>query len=181
MILTVDMNWKKTSLGYYEFVTPILEVAEKIDECMVKHYLEITSQDLKRCSKIILSGTALKDNAFLFKPEKFNWLKETEKPTLGICAGMEIIGKVFGAALKESLEVGMTNITTIKANTLFSGDFKAYSLHSYCVKASDNFEVLGQSIKCVQAIKHRDKLIFGVLFHPEVRNTQILKNFILIA
>ena len=108
MILVIDMNWKKDSLGYYEFVTPILAVAEKSDKCRVKHYLKVSKQDLDKCDKIILSGTALKDNAFLSKQEKFQWLTQTEKPVLGICAGMEIIGLVFGATLSQSVEVGMT-------------------------------------------------------------------------
>jgi GMP synthase-like glutamine amidotransferase len=179
MILIVDMNWKNDSLDFYEFVKPILEVAEKIDKCFVKHYLEVTTKDLQECSKIILSGTALKDNAFLTKPEKFQWLKETQKPILGICAGMEIIGIVFGGVLTESLEIGMTQIKTVASNPLFSGDFKAYSLHNFGIKPSAIFEILAQSAKCVQAIKHENKAIFGVLFHPEVRNPLIIKNFIL--
>ena len=62
MILVVDMNWKEDSLGFYEFVVPIVTIAKKLDKVVVRHYLEITNQDLNRCSKIILSGTALKDN-----------------------------------------------------------------------------------------------------------------------
>ena len=79
----------------------------------VKHYLEVTSQDLKSCDKIILSGTTLKDTATLSQLEKFDWLKETEKPVLGICAGMETIGVVFGAPLIRCLEIGMTPITVL--------------------------------------------------------------------
>jgi GMP synthase-like glutamine amidotransferase len=178
MILIVDMNWKEDSLGFFEFVVPIVTIAKELDKCVVRHYLEITSQDLNRCSKIILSGTALKDNVFLTNPEKFQWLKETKKPILGICAGMEIINIVFGGVLNESLEIGMTQIKTVAANPLFSGDFKAYSLHNFCTKPSAAFEILAQSTKCIQAIKHKNKPIFGVLFHPEARNPLIIENFI---
>jgi GMP synthase-like glutamine amidotransferase len=179
MILVVDLNWKKDSLGFNEFVAPILAIAEKLDHCTVKHYLEITSQDLCRCDRIILSGTTLKDNKFLFELNKFQWLKEIERPILGICAGMEIIAMVFGEGLNESLEIGMTQIKTVASNPLFSGDFKAYSLHNFCIKPSAAFEILAQSTKCIQAIKHKNKLIFGVLFHPEARNPLIIENFIL--
>ena len=178
MILVVDMNWKEDSLGFYEFVVPILTIAKKLDDFVVRHYLKITSQDLNRCNKIILSGTALKDNAFLSHLELFHWIKEIEKPSLGICAGMEVLGMVFGADLIESLEIGMTMIQTVKVNPLFFGDFKAYSLHSYCVKPSDSFDILAKSAKSVQAIKHKNKKIYGLLFHPEVRNQEILINFI---
>ena len=180
MILTVDMNWKKNSLGFYEFVLPITAVAEKLDECLVKHYLEVTDEDINRCDRIILSGTPLKDTATLSQPEKFAWLKETEKPVLGICAGMETIGLVFGMLMIRCLEIGMTQITTLKQNPLFCGDFKAYSLHSYCVEPSSDFDVWAKSAKCSQIIKHKIKPIYGVLFHPEVRNSELIKQFIIL-
>jgi GMP synthase (glutamine-hydrolysing) len=66
----------------------------------------------------------------------------------------------------------------LKDNPLFSGDFRAYSLHTIRVDLPDEFEVWAQSAKCVQAIKHKTKPIYGVLFHPEVRNQEILKNFV---
>ena len=178
MILVVDMNWKKDSLGFYEFVLPIVTIAKTQDECIIKHFLEVTNQDLSQCDRVILSGTALKDTATLSQLEKFRWLKETEKPVLGICAGMETIGAVFGMRLIRCLEIGMTQINILKENPLFSADFKAYSLHSYCVEASDDFEVWAKSSKCIQIIKHKIKPIYGVLFHPEVRNNELIKRFI---
>ena len=178
MILIVDMNWKKNSLGYYEFVLPIAAVVEKIRDFSIKHYSEVTNQDLNQCGSVILSGTALKDIATLSHLEKFQWLKETEKPVLGICAGMETLGVVFGACLVKCLEIGMTPIISLKDNPLFSADFKAYSLHSYCVEASKEFEVWAKSGECIQVIKHKTKPIYGALFHPEVRNPELIKRFI---
>jgi GMP synthase (glutamine-hydrolysing) len=178
MILVVDMNCKKDSLGYYEFVLPIVTIAKTQDECIVKHYLEITSRDVNQCKIVILSGTALKDTATLSQPEKFIWLKETEKPVLGICAGMETIGVVFGLRLVRCLEIGMTSISISEENPFYREDFKAYSLHSYCVEPSADFEVYAKSTKCSQIIKHKTDPIYGVLFHPEVRNTELIKRFI---
>jgi GMP synthase-like glutamine amidotransferase len=178
MTLIVDMNWKKDSLGYYEFVSPLEAIVEKICDYKTKHFLEVTNQDLNQCDNVILSGTALKDTATLNQPEKFQWLKEIEKPVLGICAGMETVGVVFGARLVKSLEVGMTTIISLRDNPLFSADLKAYSLHSCCVEASEEFEVWAKSAKCIQVIKHKKKPIFGVLFHPEVRNQELIKRFL---
>jgi GMP synthase (glutamine-hydrolysing) len=179
MILIVDMNWKKDSLGYYEFVLPVAAVAEKISDYKIKHYLEVTNEDLNQCSSVILSGTALKDIVTLSHPEKFQWLKEhPEKPVLGICAGMETIGVVFGSRLIKCLEIGMTPIISLKDNPLFSADFKAYSLHSYCVEFSEEFEVWAKSAKCIQVFRHKTKPIYGALFHPEVRNQELIKRFI---
>jgi GMP synthase (glutamine-hydrolysing) len=178
MILVVDMNCKKDSLGFHEFVLPIIEVIKPLDKWSVKHYLEVSDADLNHCDGVILSGNALKDVATLNQPEKFQWLKATEKPILGICAGMETIGVVFGARLTRFLEIGMTAVKTVKENPLCQGDFKVYSLHSVCVEPSVDFEVWAKSAQCVQVIKHKRKRIHGVLFHPEVRNQEILKRFV---
>jgi len=179
MILIVDMNWKRNSLGVYEFVLPLASIAQEMDECIIKHYLEVTSEDIAHCDRIILSGTALRDNATLSQPEEFEWIKSTEKPVLGICAGMQTIGLVFGLRLRRCLEIGMTQITALKENSLFStAAFRAYSLHNYSVETSAEFEVLAESAKCLQAIKHRKKPLYGVLFHPEVRNPDIINRFI---
>jgi GMP synthase-like glutamine amidotransferase len=178
MILIIDMNWKKNSLGYYEFVLPILEIAGKMGECRIKHYGEISNEDLTQCDKIILSGTALSDTLTLKQTEKFQWLKETAKPVLGICAGMQTVAMVFGASLVKCVEIGMTPITTVKENLFMQGNFKAYSLHSYCVEPSEEFEVWAKSDKCIQVVKHKTKPIYGVLFHPEVRNQELIKNFL---
>ena len=178
MILIVDMNWKKDSLGYCEFVTPIALIVKSLGEYTVKHYLELTNETLSQCNIVILSGTALKDTATLSQLEKFQWLKETEKPVLGICAGMETIGMVFGMRLTGCLEIGITRINVVKENVLLSEGLKAYSLHSVCVESSADFEVWAESTKCIQVIKHKVKPIYGVLFHPEVRNPELIKRFI---
>jgi GMP synthase-like glutamine amidotransferase len=178
MILVVDLNFKKGSLGFYEFVSPMVAIAEELDKCVVKHYLEVTQETLSRCSKIILSGTALKDNVTLEQPDKFQWLKDCGKPVLGICAGMQTIGVVFGARLEKCLEIGMVQVTTLVANPLFSSSFKAYALHNYSVQPSPVLDALADSATCVQAIKHKTKAIYGVLFHPEVRNKEIIRRFI---
>ncbi len=178
MILVVDMNWKRGSLAFNEFVPPIVSVVQPLEECVVKHFLDVKQAELESYSKIILSGTTLKDHATLKQIEKFDWIKTCGKPILGICAGMQTIALVFNVPLRACLQVGMAEITTLKENPLFQGKFNAYTLHNYSVEPSQNFETLAESTKCIQAIKHKQKNIYGVLFHPEVRNQEILKRFI---
>jgi GMP synthase-like glutamine amidotransferase len=178
MILIIDMNWKKDSLGFYEFVLPIVSIVEVTENCAVKHYSDVSEEDTINCSKIILSGTALKDNVTLGQPEKFDWIRKVDKPILGICAGMQTIGVAFGLLLTRCLEIGMTQIITVSENPLFGTSFKAYSLHNYTVESSEEFEILAESEKCIQAMKHKQKAVFGVLFHPEVRNSEIIKRFV---
>jgi GMP synthase (glutamine-hydrolysing) len=179
MILVVDMNCKKNSLGFYEFVLPIVSVAEELDECVVKHYTEITEENAGEHDCIVLSGTPLRDNATLSQLEKFEWMKTCGKPILGICAGMQTIGLVFGSGLRRCLGIGMMEISTLTENPFFSSKFKAYTLHNFSVEPSVEFEVLAESTQCAQAVKHRRRDVYGVLFHPEVRNQEILRRFIL--
>ena len=178
MILIVDMNWKKDSLAFNEFVLPIFSVVRPLEEVRVKHFSEIDLSELKYYTKIVLSGTALKDHATLKVVDKFNWIKTCDKPILGICAGMQTISLLFDEPLVKCLQIGMVEISTLKENPLFQGNFKAYVLTNFSVKQSQIFEVFAESKKCIQAIKHKQKNIYGVLFHPEVRNQEILKNFI---
>ena len=178
MILIVDMSYRKDLLGFYEFVLPIVYIAKELDECVVKHYLELGREDLSKFDSAILSGTALKDHATLSQPEKFEWIRNCGKPVLGICAGMQTIGLVFGLRLKKCLGIGMAQIRTLTPNPLFSSTFKAYTLHNFSVTCSPEFDALAESEKCVQAIKHKRTETYGVLFHPEVRNKEVIQRFI---
>jgi GMP synthase-like glutamine amidotransferase len=178
MILVIDMNYKRASLGYNEFVSPIVSVLEPLERCVVKHFLDVHRSDLDGYSRIILSGTTLKDFEAQKHLASFQWIKNCGKPILGVCAGMQITSLIYGVPLTPCLQMGMTEITTQKANPLFEGTFQAYTLHSLSVKPSETFEVLANSAKCIQAIKHKQKPIYGVLFHPEVRNQGILKKFL---
>lgn len=178
MILVVDMNSKRNSFGFSEFVLPILYIVAELEKCVVMHYLEVNEKDLQAYHKIILSGSALKNLVTLNQTSQFNWLKDCDKPVLGICAGMQTACLVFGGRLIRCREIGMTEIVTTKSNLLFSSKFRVYALHNYALLPSAEFEVLANSLKCVHAIKHKQKNIYGVLFHPEVRNKEIIERFI---
>jgi GMP synthase (glutamine-hydrolysing) len=178
MILVVDMNQRKNSLGFYEFVLPIIAVVKALGACTVNHYLDISQEALARCDAVMLSGTPLKDNATLNQLGRFEWITTCDKPILGICAGFQTTGLVFGARLKRCLGIGMAEINTVMENRLFSDKFQAYTLHNYSVEPAGEFEVLAESAQCIQAIKHKQRNVYGVLFHPEVRNPEILQRFV---
>ena len=178
MILVVDMNSEENPFGFHEFVLPIVSIAEELDECIVKHYLEVNETSLNGYDKIILSGSALKDTVTFSQTARFKWLKECGKPVLGICAGMQTIGLVFGGRVEKCREIGMTDIVTCKEYILFSSTFKVYALHNYALVPPAEFDVLAESASCVHAIKHKHKDVYGVLFHPEVRNNEVVKRFI---
>ena len=91
---------------------------------------------------------------------------------------MQTIALVFGETLKPCLQIGMTEISTKRENPLFQSAFRAYSLHNFSVETPKDFDVLAESTKCICAIKHKSRKVYGVLFHPEVRNQEILKRFV---
>ena len=179
MILIVDMNYRKDSLGYYEFVLPIASIVSNREEFVVKHFSEIEHDKTDDYRQIILSGVALKDSAYLDHVDEFEWVEQCNRPILGICAGMQVIGLVSGSSLERCLEIGMKKIRTIKENPLFSSTFKVYELHNHSIKPSTEFDMLAESDNCIQAVKHKKRSVYGVLFHPEVRNKEIVERFIL--
>ena len=178
MILVVDMNSSENPFGFQEFVLPIISIAEELEKCVVRHYLEVNKERLDDYDKIILSGSALMDTVTLNQTAQFIWLKNSDKPILGICAGMQTIGLVYGGRLKRCSEIGMTEIATSEDNILFTSTFKVYALHNYALVPPIEFTVLAKSSSCVHAIRHRHKDIYGVLFHPEVRNKEVIQWFI---
>ena len=71
----------------------------------------------------------------------------------------------------------MYNIKVFTPNKLESEDFEAYCLHNYAVEPNDKFDELFGTKKCTQGIKLKGKEVYGVLFHPEVRNQSIINWF----
>jgi GMP synthase (glutamine-hydrolysing) len=161
----------KEELSEAEFVRPVALLAENHN---VKHYSQITKEDIKIADKIIITGTALKD--FEYLKGDFSWLKNCERPVLGICSGMQIITKEFGAQLEDNAIIGPQPVEVIAENKLAEGTFDAYFLHTKT--ATGNFKVLAKSNNKPCMIKHPEKEIYGCIFHPEVMNEEIIRRFI---
>lgn len=176
MILLIQIQ--NLSFHYFEFVKPIEDI---LDSTSLRyesiHYTNITSEHITKAEKIIICGTSLKDNSFLSDIEKFSWIKETQKPILGICGGMHILGRIYDEPLVQTKEIGLNQIIYQKQFLHETGEKEVYELHNYCIKP-ELFEILATSENCVQVIKHPDKPHYGVLFHPEARSKNIIIDFI---
>lgn len=177
MILVIDnCKHKLHSLEFVKPITDIIELEKK--DYKVIHFTKL-KKEYENADMVILSGTALKDNDALKKINKFRWIKDFERPILGICAGMEIIAKVFGAEITECTEIGPTKIKIVKQVPITDqADFLAYGLHHLAPSLPQYFVKVAKSSKCLQMFMHEDKPIYGILFHPETRNKGIISRFL---
>ena len=163
------------------FVYPISEILGDNDHDIL-NFEDCSKEIVSKYNRVILCGTSLQDFAYISLLPFFDTLfKNFERPILGICSGMQILTSIFGiSGLMDNVEIGMVEVKTLEPNKLFDGNFEGYNLHNYSVQDSDKFSVLAKSESCIQAVKHVSKEIYGISFHPEVRNEKIVSNFLLI-
>ncbi len=180
MILLVDLCYKSDSLSSYEFVNPIAHILDRIRATYrIVHYSELSRCLLDDSGKIILCGTALKDNDYCRHLESFCWLNSCNKPVLGICAGMQVIGSSFGGEIVPQPSIGLEKIDIIRDTPLLGKPraIEGYLLHSFGVTLPESFNAVAGSLRKVDAFLHFSRPIYGIIFHPEVRNKWIVEKF----
>jgi len=181
MILIVDLSWKPDSLSCSEFTGPVVTIVDRLGlASSVVHYSGIDCDTIRDARGIILCGTALKDNGFASRPGEFSWVREVSVPVLGICAGMQVLCLIFGGTITPGCEIGMTDIDVIEPDPLLPERkrFQAYELHSFASEPPEDWVVTAISDGFIQAVHHPDNPVFGVMFHPEVRNENIIVRFL---
>ncbi len=107
-------------------------------------------------------------------------LENAEIPVLGICAGLQYMARFFGGdAAPGGSEFGATELTVIahedpdvlKDVPETSQVFESH--HDEVSVVPDCFEVIARSELCgVQVMRHRERPIFGMQFHPEVEGSE---------
>lgn len=180
MILLVDLCYEKESLSMYEFVHPIADILMRSGFSIeIRHYSELARHMPEKYDKIILCGTALKDNYYAKQISSFSWIKCCRTPLLGICAGMQVIGSVFGGRIVPQQAIGLETIEIIRESALLGEPrtIEGYHLHNFGVTVPDDFLLLAGYDEHVEAFKHKNLSIYGIIFHPEVRNRWILDRF----
>ena len=113
-------------------------------------------------------------------------------PILGICAGHQFMAKHLGgdAAPAKVPEFGKSVVKVHQPDVLFQGlpdRFEVWESHNDEVTLlPPGFAALASSPNCnIQAMRHREKPLFGLQFHPEVEHTQfgadIFRNFLTVC
>lgn len=181
MILLINIC--KEKLHYLEFVKPIEDILRRNKQsCFVKNFKQITPPDLEKADKVIICGTSLMDNDFSERENLrfWNWIFDFNKPILGICGGMQILGLAFKGRIIKEPEMGFFKENFEKDFLGIKGQQEVYHLHNYFIDffRLEEFEPYSISEKnIIQAVKHKEKPFYGVLFHPEVRQKAIIDNF----
>ena len=180
MILLVDLCSRPGSLSRDEFVGPGARIVERAGEAWREvHFSEAGRANLTGIRGIILCGTALQDNVFSEQVALVAPLFEAGLPVLGICAGMQALCLAFEGSLHTAREIGMMKVQAEVQDPLLGspGEFEAFGLHSFACEPPRGWIVTAVSDVCVQAVRHPDRPIFGVMFHPEVRNDHVVERF----
>lgn len=159
-------------------------------ELEIVSFTDAVSIDSKSCDLVILSGgtgLAIPKSREQLQPE-IQLIKNIKTPLLGVCLGFELIADAFGAKLlyRQERVTGKQMVTVIKDDPIFGGvkEFTAKLAHKYYIEElPEEFVVLAKHGSDIQAYKHREKMIYGFQFHPEVvdpknQGTQIFLNLL---
>ncbi len=165
MITVISTCQKK--IAELEFVDPIARIAKKFGKVEICSYREIP----KESSAYIISGTSLMDFDYMNFEDNFYWIKKSR--VLGICAGFQIISRIFGEKIEDGGFIGVKETELGKSYFLFSKHVKKFE--NFKVLASANFPFGTIPI----FVKHKNLPIYATLFHPEVYNQFIIEKFLM--
>jgi GMP synthase-like glutamine amidotransferase len=154
--------------------------AKKLANFLSPHQIDVVNvQDLQQGSYdshglVVLSGgnvqiASSEDGTF---DEEIDLLTRVVVPVFGVCLGMQIIARSFGAKIEDlkNPTQGVVQVAPFGDHPLVKDTpiFPAYQNHRRVVaQIPPTLEVLGYSEDGIEIIKHREKPIVGVQFHPE--------------
>lgn len=141
-----------------------------VDECEAR----FKAHSLPEC--LVLSGGP---QSVFEDPHDYSFIfNHKDLPVLGICYGMQLLGKFFGGVVEKGIigEYGHADIH-------FTGTFQIPSTptkmsvwmsHSdHVSKVPPEFDIVMESSnKLVSGIKHTSRPIMGLQFHPEVEHSK---------
>ncbi|MFU8792977.1 MAG: glutamine-hydrolyzing GMP synthase [Acholeplasmataceae bacterium] len=138
---------------------------------------DLFKEDFNGVCGIIFSGgpnSVYDQHAPTIDPKIFDF----NIPILGICYGMQLIVHVLGGHVKPSdhREYGLTHMHVISNNTLTDGlpeTFPVWMSHGDLVTKLPKGFISTASSKTTEnaMIYNKEKSIYGLQFHPEVRHT----------
>lgn len=128
--------------------------------------------------------------------EELKMLGELKVPVLGICFGLHLLAQRLGIPLvkMERRRIGFKEVEVVEEDSLFEGLRRLVVWENHRLRLSKSafhnprVKVLASSTENpVEALKVRDKPVYGVQFHPERHDEErkfgllVLRNFLEIA
>jgi GMP synthase (glutamine-hydrolysing) len=106
-------------------------------------------------------------------------------PILGICYGMQLIGKELGGKVEPAnrREYGSREIQTVNSSSLLNGIRRVWMSHGdRMLEPPPGFEITARTETTIAAMENPERKVFGVQFHPEVTHTEngeaLLRRFV---
>ncbi len=190
----MDENTSKEWILVLDFGSQYTQlIARRIRECDVYSEIKPYHYPVQKIKEnlpagIILSGgpsSVYEESAPLPGPEIF----DLGVPVLGICYGLQVIAYMMGGEVDRAWrrEYGRAALTIFSNKDLFQGlenPARVWMSHGdHLTRVPEGFEVIASTENSpIAAIRHPQKKIFGIQFHPEVvhtpQGTEIFRNFL---
>jgi len=152
---------------------------------------DVSIDTLGKPGGIILSGGP--SSVYSEKAPPFNHeILNTGIPIMGLCYGMQLLANLLGGEVKrlDRHEYGRAELEVAGKSPLFSGLERyeqVWMSHGDSVtRPPEGFDIIGSTSDCpVAAIGNEESKIYGLQFHPEVKDTpagdHIISNFLKIC
>ncbi|MDA9315403.1 aminodeoxychorismate/anthranilate synthase component II [Gammaproteobacteria bacterium] len=185
MILVLD-NYDSFTYNLVHYI------GDSGEEVLVVRNDEVTIeqiQDLNPKKIVISPGPCTPNEAGI----SIDLIKSSTVPLLGVCLGHQAIGAAFGGNIKKAPEIFHGKLSKVKHNqeNIFKGIDSPYSVvryHSLIIEKDtlpEELEITGvleENPEIIMSIKHKQRPIYGVQFHPESIETkfgmELIRNFL---
>jgi len=176
--------------------------------CLALHFSEVKPDELEnpKIKAILISGRS-KPTSKELDASFYPLIRETKIPIIGFCGGVQMIGQAYGAKVAamrklrpdetdpnpkyhpgQFKEWGFLPVKIGVRDPLFAGLPDEMTMREYhmahMTKVPPEFTLLASSAECpVQAIKHKERILYGTQFHPEAyddehpHGRELLSNF----
>ena len=185
MILVLD-NYDSFTYNLVHYI------GDSGEEVLVVRNDEITIeqiQDLNPKKIVISPGPCTPNEAGI----SIDLIKSSTVPLMGVCLGHQAIGAAFGGNIIKAPEIFHGKLSKVKHNqeNIFKGIDSPYSVvryHSLIIEKDtlpEELEITGvleENPEIIMSIKHKQRPIYGVQFHPESIETkfgiELIRNFL---
>lgn len=185
MIALID-NYDSFTFNLYQYIGEFTEVRVFRND-------EITIEELRKLkpSGIVISpGPGIPKDAGISIEVVRNFGDDI--PVLGICLGHQSIAVAFGGKVIKADEIyhGKASEISVRGNDIFEGISRKVEVmryHSLVVEGKSlpkELEIIACTIKdnVIMALRHKNKKIYGLQFHPESvftpKGKRIIRNFV---